>query len=225
MDQELLTRGRMEAKRAGREAARQAQLQTLGLTLTSVFTDVAYADDGETWTPDEAYRDAYQASFDAFAATNGSSALDTIIYTNVSDQVSGKISFTVSGSPYYTSGKVKVEEFAGSEAEGVVKAASGDPMHTRAVCLQTSTRSTRDVYRYTIYWYKRPDGTQYSTTGGASSVNDTLISSQAVYDTYENIQRYVIVACYAVTPSVDFTATATINASGIRTAMEGAKGK
>lgn len=220
MEQDRLNEARAEAKKEAKKAYWNERIKQSGahivLTLIRPFVDTAYASEQDS--PARAYETRYAQVIDEYAREYGSSALDTIIYTNVSDQISGKISISVSNTPYYTSPAVKVENYEGSQAQKEAAKASANPMNARCVCLDyTETYTTTGN---PIAW----SGPYYSSYTKKGKGIGQPWYNPIDWEVYTHSQSYVIILCYAVTPSVDFTATANINSSGFAPAKSLAMG-
>ena len=161
MSQEQVNEMRSLAHEAYKTAYRQARIKQIfrgaGQMVAAwlPFVDIAYAEDGTSQSPaQQATQSAIQAS-EAYATRIGtSSAIDTIIYTGVSDQVSGMITFSTSPVPEKTwSGSI--EDYAmgrggSSEIKGLVTRYKANPFLGR-VTIEGQTPVTRN-YQEGEHW-------------------------------------------------------------------------
>ena len=193
-----LADARTEAMQAGRDAVKDAKLETLSAQsplvrvfsfLVRPFIRVAEADEGS-----EVYQNAARAAMEAAYAANGSSLMDQVIYTGISDQLEGQITFTISSEPADcwptgTNALVLIEEYdLNDELKDIVAETNSMPFAGRI-----------HVDTYEI------QGTKTEAMGDCNPLG----VAYTLFLEYINLQKF---ECEEM---VDFVGRININASGI----------
>ena len=119
---ELLQPALQACRREANEAVKKDLLEKMKqssplmrvlVPLCSPFVTLADADD----VSNPIYQETLRKTYENVARNyGGKAAVDQILYAGVSDQVTGKISFTMSGTPSYKSGFVRIEDWEDDSA-------------------------------------------------------------------------------------------------------------
>ena len=212
--------------------------------LIKPFMISAYAEESSGRWVDSTFVQAYMNCYDMFCAENGGSAfIDTVIYTGVSDQMPGEISFSLSGTagPVFPGGadsySTTIEDYIYREndAKDIIAGFCANPFAGR---LQITTTLDTDmgVYvgsggEYTVQVPHTSDETCYDENGNPMlDENGNYLTTQVTtyttetrtpaWEEYKDAYTYgFTVQAFPCKEMVNFVFQASVNGSGIPNAL------
>lgn len=213
----------------------------------SPFITKAYADNNSVkgnWAGDT-FVQAYMNCYDMFCAENGGAAfIDTVIYTGVSDQMSGEISFSLSGTaaPMFQNGAdsfaTTIEDYIygdNKEAATIINGFITNPFAGR-VQINSTREQKMEVYvtsggEYTVEVPYTAWEVCYDSTGSpmldenGNNLSDPVTRYRTetrtpAWEQYKNVNTFGFTAqAYPCKEMVNFVFQASVNGSGVTNAL------
>ena len=210
-------------------------LAKIAVFLLKPFMITAEASDGDT------YYNAYQAKMDEYISTYGACVADSIIYTGVSDQINGTISFAFESEPAelwadceFNEGSDKmwyntIEKYREDKtAQGIVQDYNAMPFKGRLIVhTEEETKQLPSIYDYytSYYLYTEPYGGDIWSLGDPWAYVGQYIEGYWIccgsYQRLKSIENrvehttYVSIFAYNCIEFVDFVGKCNVNASNM----------